>query len=339
MTKGVVTGTIAATMSVVLLPFLGVVADDAATPPPSQLAAIEIPPALLARFETAGRKCDGLEWEDLAGIAWVETRMADGRADAATGWIDGDKLLGYQSVGADTDLGALDGDSDRDWAVGLMQLTPATFRSNAMLGEGRAPNDAPDPSNAWDAIATAGNLMCALLHEFGDVKRAVQAYNCGSAASVTCGLGYADQVMAKSEAYRRGTASGVTVAGDIGRVVQAALAQLGKPYVFGAVGPDAFDCSGLVVWAFRAAGIALPHYTHDLVELGTPVAVDQIQPGDLVFTRGGVPVADFGHVGIALDRHRKIVAPQTGENVQIQTIIDEKVQAVRRLVVGESELK
>jgi cell wall-associated NlpC family hydrolase len=69
-----------------------------------------------------------------------------------------------------------------------------------------------------------------------------------------------------------------------GKVIQWALAQRGKPYRFGAAGPDAFDCSGLVMQAFRhGAGIILPHFTGAMISYGTPITRSQLQPADIIF--------------------------------------------------------
>ncbi|MDQ1749626.1 MAG: hypothetical protein QOE71_682, partial [Pseudonocardiales bacterium] len=65
------------------------------------------------------------------------------------------------------------------------------------------------------------------------------------------------------------------------------LAQLGKPYVFGSTGPDSYDCSGLTMAAWAAAGVPLPHYTVTQASAGTPVATtESLRPGDLVFIPG-----------------------------------------------------
>ena len=88
-----------------------------------------------------------------------------------------------------------------------------------------------------------------------------------------------------------------------------ALQQLGKPYVFAAAGPDAFDCSGLTMAAWASQGLPLPHYTAGpaspdwQVTRGTPEPVDlsQAQAGDLVFIPGADgTMAEPGHVGIVV---------------------------------------
>jgi cell wall-associated NlpC family hydrolase len=65
--------------------------------------------------------------------------------------------------------------------------------------------------------------------------------------------------------------------------VETALAQVGDAYVFGAGGPDAFDCSGLTQYAYSAAGVSLPHSSKSQSQMGTPVSVGDLQPGDLLF--------------------------------------------------------
>ncbi len=79
-----------------------------------------------------------------------------------------------------------------------------------------------------------------------------------------------------------------------------ALAQLGKPYLWGGVGPDAFDCSGLTMMAWAQAGVTLLHYTGDQINEGAPVShYADISPGDLVLVPGSDgTVVNPGHVGL-----------------------------------------
>lgn len=126
---------------------------------------------------------------------------------------------------------------------------------------------------------------------------------------------------------------------DIQAVLAFALAQLGKPYVFGTDGPDTYDCSGLTKAAYHTIDIELPHYTGAQVTRGRPIDwhTEPIRPGDLIFIRGGSPSEDYGHVGIALDTERWINAPHTGDVVKIVTIPPrDRIQAVRRLVEPQS---
>ncbi len=97
-------------------------------------------------------------------------------------------------------------------------------------------------------------------------------------------------------------------------LVSIALAQLGKPYRWGAAGPDAFDCSGLVVYCYAQLGIFVPHSSRALYDMGRPVSLIELQPGDLVFfaRRGRVH-----HVGIYIGGGNFVHAPHSGDVVKI----------------------
>jgi cell wall-associated NlpC family hydrolase len=99
------------------------------------------------------------------------------------------------------------------------------------------------------------------------------------------------------------------------QALQAALSRRGDPYEWGAAGPGAFDCSGLVVWAFAQEGIALPHYTGDLWNSGVHIPRDDLEPGDLVFF-----FADISHVGIYIGDGLMVDAPDFGEVVRVDPV-------------------
>jgi peptidoglycan DL-endopeptidase CwlO len=103
-----------------------------------------------------------------------------------------------------------------------------------------------------------------------------------------------------------GTRRGADVA------VQAALSQVGKPYKYGAEGPDSYDCSGLTLWAWRHAGVSLPHSSRMQYAQTTRISRDQLQPGDLIFF--GSPIH---HVAMYIGDGKVVEAPYTGANVRI----------------------
>jgi peptidoglycan DL-endopeptidase CwlO len=70
------------------------------------------------------------------------------------------------------------------------------------------------------------------------------------------------------------------------KVIGFAEAQLGKPYLWGGTGPDAFDCSGLAMMAYRAAGISIPRTSEEQWTFGQQIPASQVKPGDLVFFAG-----------------------------------------------------
>lgn len=94
-----------------------------------------------------------------------------------------------------------------------------------------------------------------------------------------------------------------------------AAAQLGKPYAWGATGPNSFDCSGLVFEAWKAAGVTLPRVAIDQAAATVPISYQDLQPGDLVFFESPI-----GHVGIYVGDGSMIDAPYTGATVQIDSI-------------------
>ncbi len=104
-------------------------------------------------------------------------------------------------------------------------------------------------------------------------------------------------------------------AGKAAEALRQALTQLGKPYVWGADGPNSYDCSGLTMWAYARVGISLPHYTGSQWNAGVHVSRDQLQPGDLVFF-----YSDLHHVGMYIGDGQMVHAPQTGDVVKIAPI-------------------
>ena len=104
-----------------------------------------------------------------------------------------------------------------------------------------------------------------------------------------------------------------------------ALAQRGKPYVYGGTGPDAFDCSGLAQQAWRAAGVRIPRTTQEQARFGVAVPLAQIRLGDLV-----IFYSDASHVGIYAGDGRVVVAPHSGAVVSLQQMKWMPVYGVRR---------
>jgi peptidoglycan DL-endopeptidase CwlO len=95
--------------------------------------------------------------------------------------------------------------------------------------------------------------------------------------------------------------------------VRAALSRLGRPYVWGATGPDQFDCSGLVQWSYAQAGVRLDRTTYQQISDGIPVPRSQVRPGDLVFPHAG-------HVQMAIGNNLVVEAPYSGASVRISPL-------------------
>jgi peptidoglycan DL-endopeptidase CwlO len=103
--------------------------------------------------------------------------------------------------------------------------------------------------------------------------------------------------------------------GGAQKAVQTALAQLGDSYVWAAAGPDAFDCSGLTMYSWAAAGVGLPHSSAQQYGYGTHISRSQVRAGDLVFF-----YSPISHVGIAINNTQMVHAPTFGSPVQIANI-------------------
>jgi cell wall-associated NlpC family hydrolase len=94
--------------------------------------------------------------------------------------------------------------------------------------------------------------------------------------------------------------------------VDTALAQVGDPYVWGAGGPNAFDCSGLTQYAYSAAGVSLPHSSRSQSSMGAPVSVSDLQPGDLLFY-----YSPTSHVAMYVGNGQMVHASTSGKPVMV----------------------
>jgi peptidoglycan DL-endopeptidase CwlO len=267
-----------ATAAAVLLLLLAVIAGAvggitgqeaaACTSQPAASSAAAIPANYLADFKKAGTTYN-IPWTVLAAIGEVESGF-----------------------------GANDGPSSMG-ALGPMQFEPSTWAAYGAGGNIMNPDDAiPAAARLLVANGAPGNLQRALLayNDAGwyvtEVLDQAARYAAGGAQAVS----------AAGSAVCQQAALGPLPAGTAGKILAYAEAQLGKPYVFGATGPDAFDCSGLAMMAYRAAGITIPRTAAAQWAYGRQVHARQVQPGDLVFFAGadGTPAAP-GHVGIVVN--------------------------------------
>lgn len=108
--------------------------------------------------------------------------------------------------------------------------------------------------------------------------------------------------------------------------LEAAKTKVGAMYSWGAAGPYNFDCSGLVQWAYKQAGIKLPRTSFEQSHVGAPVAFQNLRPGDIVITNGG------GHVGMYAGDGLLLNAVQSGEPVSYTNLSPDEVVTARRIV-------
>lgn len=113
--------------------------------------------------------------------------------------------------------------------------------------------------------------------------------------------------------------------GAVSGVAAAALAELGKPYGWGAAGPDAFDCSGLMVWAYAQNGIGIPRTSQAQLAGGTPVPLDALQPGDIIGYYPGVT-----HVGMYIGDGMVVHSSDYGIPIQVVPLNSMPIQGAVR---------
>lgn len=190
-------------------------------------------------------------------------------------------------------------------------------------------------SNSNSTLQELKNAVSLLTAEVNSLK-SEEAKNAGNAAlengkALISQKEQAEQEAAKkseeeksAETNRGGSAPSVTVSGDAQALVNYAYNFLGCPYVWGATGPDTFDCSGFTSFVYKnAAGVGIGRTTYDQINEGRAVSRDELQVGDLVFPHSG-------HVGIYVGGGKIIHAPSTGDVVKISPIW--KFYAARRIL-------
>ena len=284
-------------------------------PAAASSAAASIPAGYLADYEKAGAAY-GIPWTVLAGIGTVESANGQSTAPGVHSGANAYGAAGPMQFG----VGGAAGDT---W--GGTPVHPASEHTGGygIDGDGDGivnvydPGDAI-PSAAWflQAHGAAADLQAALFdwnHSaayVSDVLSWAARYVAGGAQAVSAATGPQCQL----------AAAGPLPAGTAGKVIAYAEAQLGKPYQWGATGPDAFDCSGLAMMAYRAAGISIPRTSQEQFQFGTRIPPPAEEPGDLVFFAGsdGTPTSP-GHVGIVIGNGEMIEAYATGYPVRIAT--------------------
>lgn len=140
-----------------------------------------------------------------------------------------------------------------------------------------------------------------------------------------------DQLSAAEKGLLSGRGSDVgpiAGAGAAVTAVNAALRKQGSPYVWGAKGPNQFDCSGLVQWSYEQAGVSLPASTRSQVSAGRKVSESDLQPGDVIFYYGSA-----SHDAIYIGGGKVVHAPTEGQDVKVENYeVIGDIHSVRRIV-------
>ena len=285
-------------------------AGTVAQPGVSSAAANSIPSNYLTWYRKVGQQY-GVPWTVLAGIGKVESDHGRTTLPGVTSGANAFGAAGPMQIG-------IEGAAGNQWSA------------VATVEDGKPPASVYNPA---DAIAGAAKYLLAAgvttnpsaaIFSYNHLQSYVETveYYAGVYAGGKFNVVSASIPAANSAAGCAGTAGVPTSINAPNTAVATAIAfaeeQLGKPYEFGATGPDAFDCSGLVMMAYRSAGIDIPRTAADQYKWGPQVPADQVEPGDLVFFVGadGTKAAP-GHVGLVIGNGQMIDAPEAGIPIHI----------------------
>ena len=274
-----------------------------------------IPANYLSIYQQAGRKY-GIPWVVLAGIGEVESDHGRANMPGVHSGQNGFGAAGPMQLG-------IGGAAGNAWGGPPIRPAGGNAGGVATDGNGDGTDNVYDPA---DAVPAAAKFL--LAHGApGDLQGALFAYN-HLDSYVQDVLGWAARYAGGG--YTVGAANldnGAACASQLtaqapnqvaASAINYARAQIGKPYTWGAAGPDAFDCSGLVMAAYAAAGISVPRTSQAQFAWGQRVQPGQERPGDLVFFSGsgGTP-ASPDHVGIVVGNGMMIEAYGTGVPVRV----------------------
>jgi cell wall-associated NlpC family hydrolase len=172
----------------------------------------------------------------------------------------------------------------------------------------KAAADAAD-ARARASLATLQKQKRQLQTAAASYRTAYSHLTAGEQAAVTTAL--AGPTLATPSVSSLPVAPGAAVA----RVIRMALAQVGKPYVYGSMGPNGYDCSGLTAAAYAAAGFSLPHSSRAQATLGVHVSRADLEPGDLVFF-----YTPISHVGLYIGNGMMVHARTFGRPVAVTSV-------------------
>jgi len=304
------------------------VVTSAVQPAPSKAAGTSIPADYLQLYRNAGHTY-GLPWTILAGIGEVESNHGRSTLPGVHNGANAFGAAGPMQIG-------IGGAAGNTW--GGAPVHPATEHVGGVATDGNSDGAASvyQPADAIDGAAKYLVEHGVLTNPSG----AIFAYNHLTSyvqavlgwAGVYAGGGFtvtaATAAPAPQASCQPGTTSISVPNQSVATVIAFARQQIGKPYLWGGTGPDTFDCSGLVMMAYRAAGIDIPR-TADLQWLWGPrVPTGHEEPGDLVFFAGSDGTTTSpGHVGLVIGHDLMIEAYATGFPIRIAAFGNSKAAA------------
>ncbi len=166
-----------------------------------------------------------------------------------------------------------------------------------------------------DKVAEAEALLADLEAEERERLAAAQAAEAAEAAAAADAAREQAPVSRSATPEEEAPVASVPASGRAGAAVSYAMSQVGDAYVYGAAGPDAFDCSGLTMMAWGAAGVGLPHSSSAQMSSGPSVSSSDLQPGDLVFYYSPV-----SHVGMYIGNGQIVHASNPSSPVSVAPV-------------------
>jgi cell wall-associated NlpC family hydrolase len=286
-----------------------------------------IPANFLYWYKRVGQQY-GVPWTILAGIGTVESDNGQTTLPGVHSGSNAFGAAGPMQIG----IGGAAGDA---WGGAAIHPASQVVSGVATDEDGDGIASVYDPA---DAIAGAARYLL----EFGvqaDPAAAIFAYNhlqsyvqsvlmyAGRYAGGNFAVASAQMPSDSSAAGCAQAAGGVPAAQAPTQAVATAISfaeqQLGKPYLWGGTGPDAFDCSGLVMMAYRAAGINIARTSQQQWATEQQVPASQVQPGDLVFFAGADGTTTSpGHVGLVIGNGKMIEAYATGFPLRVASYLN-----------------
>ncbi|WP_327283049.1 MULTISPECIES: NlpC/P60 family protein [unclassified Streptomyces] len=279
------------------------------------------------RYNKAGERAEGLRTE----IDRAQDALARGqdRINTMRGVLGAFAGAQYRSGGIDPAVELMLSNDPDEYLERASQLARLTDRQARQLDELRK-----EQRRLGQQRHEASQKLAELDAVRADVARQKRAVTAKLAAARRLLNAMPSQERADFErASRSGDRPGgvpdpgasVPSSGRAATAVMAARSAVGRPYVWGSTGPSAFDCSGLMVWSYRQAGVSLPRTSQAQRHAGRQVPLSQAQPGDLVTYR-----SDASHVGMYVGNGQVVHAPYPGARVRYDPVGMMPVSSVTR---------
>jgi len=268
--------------------------------------------------------------QEAARVAAAEAADAQRMLDAYEPQLRAIAQSGYIAENQSRVAAFLSSNSATELVQQMATLDVIADRTNAIIAEVALLQDAAAAAEAEAAAAaaTAEAALAELQAQAAEVQERIGQYESDF------GRLTAEEQTAVTTAIAGPTLAAPNVAAlpvvpgsATATAIEMALAQVGDPYVWGASGPDGFDCSGLTSYAYAAAGVSLPRASRSQATVGREVSRGELQPGDLVFFYDPI-----SHVGLYIGNGQMVHARTFGQPVAVTTVDQAGYRFARRIV-------